>query len=175
MRIIPPPGGTGKPASRARVRNSVPVPESQRRKALAYDVPLEEALGRALARAQTAQAQVRDAFAGRVPDMAARIVALAERRARGDARAEPELALAARELATTAPVFEAALVARISESLARLLSDPRRAPSAHLVDAHAGALAAALREGARDDDPIARALVAELERAVAAHLGGKTA
>lgn len=178
MRIIPPPGGPRSPgggpksetSARRRPRTSVPVPESLRRKALAFDMSMEDALARALPRADAAQAEIRAAFAGRLAEMAARLAALAERRARGDAKATADLFRAARDLAATAPLFEAVLVGRIAESLAHLLAARGKAPPAALVAAHVDALSAALREGARDDDPLALALCAELEKAVARHL-----
>ncbi|WP_349368111.1 Hpt domain-containing protein [Salinarimonas sp.] len=175
MRIIPAPGrekGAGKggrtgPAPRR--REIVPVPESLRAKALAFDRDTVEALDEAAARAEAAEEEVRAAFAGHLGEEIERLadaVAALSAGGRGNAGARSRVYRLAHRLRGTAAAFEAGLLARMAGSLARLLERAEgKAPPA-LIAAHVDALRAAERRGTPPEDPVATALAGELEAAV---------
>lgn len=167
MRIIPAPKRAG-----GRRREIVPVPDTLRAKALAFDVDTAEAIERATARAQKAEAAVREAFAAHLGREAARVGALVEAlgRPKPDAGARANAFRAAHRLRDAALALDAPLVARLAGSLARLLEGdaPVSKKALALARAHADAIAAAERDRTPSDDPVANALARELEAAVTA-------
>jgi uncharacterized alpha-E superfamily protein len=171
MRIIPAPGREKKArGGPSRRREIVPVPETLRSKALAFDRDTEAALAEAVARAEAAEEEVRAAFAGHLGEEIERLadaVAALTASGRGNAAARARVYRLAHRLRGTAAAFEAGLLARMAGSLARLLERAADAAPAALIAAHVDALRAAERRGTAGDDPVATALVLELEAAVA--------
>jgi hypothetical protein len=158
MKIIP-----AKPKKRSSESVEIlPLSDALMRKALVVDGTYEQAAEPAIRRAQAMIARVRDQFRRALPGEVEQLSRVfADYLAAPDPSTHHVVAFrAAHDLRGTAASLDEPLVARIAQSLARLMSHGEMPPKP-LVRGHVDALRAVLRD---PNSPVASELAAELER-----------
>jgi chemotaxis protein histidine kinase CheA len=163
MKIIP-----AKPASKksAETFSVIPAPTALMSKALVVDGDYQEAAHPAIRRAEAAVKRVREQARNTIPDDIERLSdAFLDHEARPrDGELKRRLFQTTHDLRGTAASLDQQMIARIAQSMARLMTHCI-APSAVLLRAHVEALRAAEREGVRDaKHALASELAGELER-----------
>ncbi|GGK24061.1 hypothetical protein [Salinarimonas ramus] len=163
-----PSGTKPSPAKPAPPRETVPVPDRLRAKALAFDADYEEALAAAVSRAQAAEVRVRAQAGETLAEEAARCAGIVEGFDPAQAASRTRSLRAAHRLRGAALGLAVPVVARMAASLARLVERAGARTPVALVAAHADAIRAAVSPKA---EPRAAEVVArELEVAVDAVL-----